>query len=292
MSSPILVTGATGNVGRPLVDQLRRAGAEVRPASRHCTDPAGVAFDFRDRATWHAAFAGVRKMWLIRPPDIARAGELMPAVEFGRGVGLRHVVLLSVQGAGVMPVLPHAQVERRLRESGVDWTFVRPSYFDQNLSTVYAADIRDRDEIIVPAGRGRTAFVDADDVAAVAAAALLDPAAHRGRIWTPTGPALTYDHVAGILSGELGRPIRYRNPGVGTYVRHARQVLGMPAGVVAVSTVLHTVARLGLAAAETGDVRTVTGRPPTSFVQFAHRERAAWDPGRGLQLIGQQHVDG
>jgi uncharacterized protein YbjT (DUF2867 family) len=273
----IMVTGATGNVGAPLVQLLRAAGAPVRPVSRHPAGPGGVAFDFRDPATWRAAFDGVEVMFLIRPPDVTDTrADLVPAVEAGRSLGLQHVVLLSVQGAGRVPVLPHARAEKWLRGSGLDWTFVRPSYFDQNLSTVFAADIRERDMIAVPAGRGRTAFVDACDVAAVAAAALLDPAAHRGRIWTPTGPALTYDEVARILGAELGRPIRYTRPGVFRYARHARTRLHMPPSTVAITTVLHTTARLGLAAFETDDVRAVTGRAPTTFAEFAHRERAAW----------------
>jgi uncharacterized protein YbjT (DUF2867 family) len=277
MTPPVLVTGATGNVGRPLVDLLRAAGAAVRPASRHPADPDAVVFDFLDPSTWRSAFDGVETMFLVRPPDIARVSkDLVPSLAFAQGLGLQHVVLLSVQGAGRVPVLPHAAAERWLRRSGLTWTFVRPSYFDQNLSGVFAPDIRDRDQIVVPAGAGRTAFVDAYDVAAVAAAALLDPGAHAAKVWTPTGPALTYDQVAAVLSTELGRPIRYQRPGVPAFVRHARAVLGLPAPMIAVTTVLHTTARLGLAAFETDDVLTVTGKPPTTLAAFAHRERATW----------------
>lgn len=90
-------------------------------------------------------------------------------------------------------------------------------------------DIRDRDEILVPAGHGATAFVDAEDVGAVAAAALLHPSAHRNTAWTVTGKeTLTYEQVARILTIELGRPIRYAQPGIVRYLRHARQTLGMP----------------------------------------------------------------
>jgi uncharacterized protein YbjT (DUF2867 family) len=277
MHAETLVTGATGNVGRPLVALLRAAGMVVRPASRHPCTPDGVVFDFRDPATWQAAFDRVESMFLVRPPDIARVSrDLVPSLEFARARGLRHVVLLSVQGAGRVPVLPHAAAERWLRASGLSWTFVRPSYFDQNLSGVFAPDIRDRDEIVVPAGGSRTAFVDAHDVAAVAAAALLNPRAHTGRAWTPTGPALTYGEIAALLSTELGRPIRYRRVGALAFDRHARTVLGLPAPMAAVTTVLHTTARMGLAGFETDDVLTVTGQAPTTFAAFAHRERAIW----------------
>ncbi|MFI7581026.1 NmrA family NAD(P)-binding protein [Kocuria kalidii] len=280
MSSPILVTGATGNVGAPLVEALRAKGAAVRPASRHPVDPEGVGFDFVEPGTWGPAFDGVQTMFLVRPPRLADIAEDMaPALVAARAGGVRHVVLLSVQGAGHVPVLPHAALERWLRRSGMDWTFLRPSYFDQNLSTVFAADIRERDQVVVPAGNGRTAFVDAHDVAAVAAAVLLDPAAHAGRIWTPTGAeALTWTEAAARLSTVLGRTISYRRPGVAAYLRHARTTLGMDRGMAVTTALIHATARLGVAGHLTDDVRIVTGRAPTSLAAFARRERGAWEP--------------
>lgn len=280
MSPAILVTGATGNVGAPLVRALRRAEVDVRPASRKNRDPEGVSFDFTDPATWETAFTGVHSMFLVRPPQVADVRrDLVPALEVARSRGLRHVVLLSVQGAGRVPVLPHAGIERWLRRSGVSWTFLRPSYFDQNLATVFAADIRDRDEIVVPAGGGHTAFVDAHDVAAVAATALLDPLRHTHQIWTPTGDeSLTYEQAAAVLSGVLGRTITYRRPSIPGYVRHARTVLGFDPAMTAATTVIHATARLGVAGHLTDDVRAVTGRAPTTLREFALRERAAWEP--------------
>ena len=163
----------------------------------------------------------------------------------------------------------------------MEWTFVRASFFHQNLYTTHVSDVRDRDAIMVPAGAGATAFVDAEDVGAVAAAALLAPAAHRNTAWTVTGPrALTYDEVAEILTGELDRPIRYARPGLISYARHARRNLGMWWGTVAVTSVIYTTARLGLAAGLSEDVRTVLGRDPIDFTQLAHRERAVWSPSR------------
>ncbi|RJK98159.1 NmrA family NAD(P)-binding protein [Vallicoccus soli] len=278
---PLLVTGATGTVGRPLVAALHATGADVRAASPH-PGPGGVTFDLRDPGTWDAALRDVRTMFLLRPPDAARVErDVVPAVARGRQLGLRHVVLLSVQGADRAPFLPHAALERWLRGSGLAWTFVRPSYFMQNLTGPFGADVRERHRIVVPAGTARTAFVDAHDVAAVAARALLDPAAHAGRAWTPTGEALSYDEVAGVLTAVLGRRVRYERPGALRYARHARRDLGMAPALVAVTTALHTVARLGLAGGLTDDVRRVTGRAPTSFLEFARRERAAWEPAAG-----------
>ncbi len=285
MMAPILVTGATGTIGRQVLNGLAAAGVPVRAA---VLDPAGLApglpgvpavrFDFTDPSTWPGAFDGVEVMFLMRPPQLANiARDMAPALAAARDAGVGHTVLLSLQGAERNRVVPHAKIEAWLRASGRDWTFVRPSFFMENLSGLHAPDIRDRDQITVPAGRGATSFVAGADVAAVAVAALLDPAGHRNRAWTPTGPAaLTYAQVAEILSTELGRPIRYPRPGALRYARHAHQQLGMPAAMVAVTTAIYTVARLGRASGLTDDVRQVTGRAPMSFAAWAHQNRAAW----------------
>lgn len=282
--SAILVTGANGNVGGAVVRALAAAGIEHRRADRHVVTGAvdTVVFDFTDSSTWAAAFDGVESLFLVRPPAIGNVQrDLLPAVAAARDAGVRHVVFLSLQGAERNKVVPHAKVEAWLRSSGMAWTFVRASFFHQNLSTTHAADIRDRDEILVPAGGGATAFVDAEDVGAVAAIALADPAAHAGRAWTVTGPrALTYDEIAAILTAELARTIRYPRPGAWRYACHARRTLGMPWGMVAVTTAIYTTARLGMAAGLTDDVRTVLGREPIDFTAFAHRERAVWLPTR------------
>ena len=286
-AAPILVTGALGTIGRQVTHGLVATGRAVRAAD---LDPAAVraslgdgieavGFDFTDPATWQEAFAGVELMFLMRPPQLSNiARDMVPALEAARAAGVRHTVLLSLQGAEHNRVVPHAKIEAWLRASDRDWTFVRPSFFMENLSGVHAADIRDRDEILVPAGRGATSFVAADDVATVAVAALLDPGAHRNVAWTPTGPeALTYARVAALLTSELGRPVRYQHPGVLRYARHARRTLRLPAAMVAVTTAIYTVARLGRAGGLTDDVQQVTGRPPLGFAEWAHQHRVAWE---------------
>ncbi len=283
---PILVTGAVGNIGRQVVTGLLDAGRAVRAADR---DPAGVQgvfgdrveavrFDFTDPTTWSATFAGIEVMFLMRPPQLSNiARDMAPSLEAAKAAGIKHIVLLSLQGAEGNKVVPHAKIEAWLRDSGLAWTFVRPSFFMENLSGTHVTDIRDRDEIVVPAGKGATAFVAASDIADVAVVALVDPAEHALRAWTPTGPeALTYDQVATELSRVLGRPIRYRRPGVLRYAVHARQVLGMPWAMVGVTTAIYTVSRLGKAGGLTDDVRTVTGHEPMAFADWAQGHRDVW----------------
>jgi uncharacterized protein YbjT (DUF2867 family) len=282
---PVLVTGALGNIGQQVVAELRGAGRAVRAADldpeavhQRMSGVEAVRFDFTDPTSWGAAFDGVEVMFLMRPPHLSRVErDMVPALEQARSSGVRHVVLLSLQGADRNRAVPHARLEQWLRGSGQSWTFIRPSFFMENLSTIHAADIRDHDVILVPAGRGRTSFVAAADVAAVAAAALLDPQGHANRAWTPTGPeALTYDEVAGILSAVLDRSIRYVRPGAARYLRHATHDLGMPRPMALVTTAIYTVARMGRAGGLTDDVVAVTGRQPLPLRDWARAHRQVW----------------
>jgi len=285
----ILVTGSTGNVGSAVLRQLLDSGDEVlaarRPVPSSGANPsearanAGVVdFDFLDPSTFDGAFEGVTTVFLVRPPPLSNVKrDLVPALEAARRSGVQHMVFLSLQGADKNSFVPHAKVEKWLAVSGMRFTFLRPSFFMQNLSTTHCSDIRDRDEIMVPAGGGATAFIDVLDIADAAVAVLRQPDRYRDTALTLTGSeALTYDEVAGILSRELGRPIRYARPGILRYAVHARRQLGMPLGLVLVTAAIYTTARLGLANSLTTELTSITGAQPRTFEQFAHRERAVW----------------
>lgn len=284
MIEPVLVTGAPGSVGTPLVEGLRAAGVPVRVAA-HSLDRASrladagaevVRFDMADPTTF-GAFDGIRRMFLLRPPAIADVdGVIAPAIDAARERGVEHIVFLSIQGADSNRLVPHRAVEDHLRRRGPGWTFIRASYFMQNLTTTHLADIVEHDEIFIPAGRrSLTAHVDARDVAAVAARALTEDG-HVGKAYTPTGPrAMTYDECATILSDVLGRPIRYADPALWTYWRRMA-ARGMPIGMRVVTLGIYTAARFGMAAALTDDVPRLTGRPAIDFADFALAHREVW----------------
>jgi uncharacterized protein YbjT (DUF2867 family) len=273
----LVVAGATGTVGGHVLAGLRDLGVPVRGLSRRPPTPDGWArFSFADPAGWPAAFAGASGLFLVRPPQLARVRDVRPALEHARAAGVRRVVFLSVLGAERVPALPHRRMERWLDASGMAVTHLRSGNFLQNLVTVHGAEIRDRDELVVPAGSARLSYVDARDVAAVAVCCLVEDG-HAARAYSPTGPeALDHARVAAVLGEVLGRPIRYR-PGLLRYARLARRA-GVPAGPVLAGAAVYSLARLGVGARVTDDVRAVLGRQPIDLRAFVESHRSAWAP--------------
>jgi len=278
----ILVTGSSGLVGREVASRL--AGrAPVRLALRDLahgedgiTEAERVRFDFRDPETFDAALHGVGRVFLLRPPRLARPRrDFGPFVAAMQRAGVGQVVFLSVRGAAGNPLLPHHGIERLLEASGLPWTHLRPNDFMQNFATVHRADISGRGEIWAPAGRGRTSFVDARDVAEAAARTLTEPG-HERRAYTLTGSEVFgLGEVAALLSEALGRPVAYRNPGIPAFLRHNRAA-GRPLALGLVMTGVYTAARLGLAAEVTPDLARLLGRPPTALRSFIQDYKEVW----------------
>jgi len=278
----VLVTGATGNVGELVVGQLLARGESVRAAVRpgRSTRPSGpaqaVGFDFEDPATFAPALEDVDRVFFMRPPQMSDAKAMSPFIEAMCSAGIRHVVFLSVQGAGQNPFVPHHGIETLLKKSGLNWTFLRPSFFMQNLATTHLADIRDRGEIFVPAGRGKTNFIDVADIADAAAICLTTPG-HEGAAYELTGSeALTYEQVAAVLSEACDRPINYARPSAKQF-KARMKAEGHPDEFVSVMGSIYAIAKLGMAAGTTDDFERLVGRAPVTFADWASRNAACFD---------------
>ena len=279
----IVVTGANGNVGAPLVDALAEQGISVRAAihgaeSAFTADVETVHFDFTDRQTWTPGFRDAQGLFVLRPPHLSNVETTIhPALDAAIAAGVGHVVTLSVMGAGANPFLPHRRIEKHVESQPVAWTHVRPGFYMQNLSGTHRAGICKHDEIIVPAGEGRANWVDTRDIGELAAMVLAEGAEHDKCIYEPTGPeALTYHAVAGILSDVLDRKIQYDRPGLWRYVQHMRRDTNFDLGFILFSCLLHTLVRLGRSSRVTDDVETVLGRPPRSLRDFAEDYADVW----------------
>ncbi len=281
----VLVTGATGTVGSRVVDRLIDRDVTVKAATRNPAveqfqgDAEPVAFDFEKPETWGTAFEGVDAMFLVRPPAVARVGDTMlPAIDAAARVGVERVVLLSVLGAEKNPLLPHRKLEKHLQDSAVPWTFLRASFFMENLLEVHRRELIEQGEIVVPAGDGETSFVAADDVATVATAALTE-SGHEYRAYDITGPeALTYHDIAHTLSDTLDRPVTYEGPSLVRFARHSRQ-LDRDWSFLLVMAALYTTARLGLAGRVSDDLQQVLDRPPISFREWTQSNADAFSAG-------------
>ena len=284
-SSPtgaILVTGATGNVGAEVLRLLAEQGQDVRAAVRDVAAQRPqppvtfVPFDFADAGTYAPALAGVRKVFLMRPPALADTKRYVnPFIDAAQAAGVEQIAFLSLLGVEKNPVVPHYQVEKHLQASGMAWTMLRASFFMQNLSTTHRADIRDGSQFFVPAGDGRTSFIDVRDVAAVAAKALTENG-HQNKAYPLTGSeAITYGDVAQIFSEELGRPIKYPRPGVLAFALRMR-ARGMAWDFIGLMIGIYTTARHGLAGTVTPDTARLLGRAPITMRQFVRDYRDGW----------------
>ncbi|MES3631167.1 MAG: NmrA family NAD(P)-binding protein [Longimonas sp.] len=280
MDTTVLVTGPTGNVGAPLVRILSEQGVSIQAGVHSGIGRLGevptVPLDFRKPETFVGALSGVEQVFLVRPPAISDIGNTLgPFIEQAEAMGVRHIVFLSLLGAEANPVVPHARVESSLMEADLDVTLLRASFFMQNLSTTHRREIRDRGEIIVPAGDGRTSFVDCRDLAAAAARALTDPSV-TCRAYDCTGPAaLSYHEVAAIMTDVLDRPIRYTNPSLLRFAWHAYQE-GHPWIKIVVMGAIYTTARLGWAARVTDDLNRLLTRPPYTMREFVESHASSW----------------
>lgn len=286
MNNTILITGATGNVGGEVARLLWAQGQPVRAAvssprsAAKLPDPAlpWAVLDFADPATYPAAFAGVDRLFLMRPPQMADPGkEIKPVIDAATAAGVRHIVFLSLLGVEKNKIVPHAKIEQLLMQGPAPYTMLRAGFFMQNLSTTHRDDIRDRDDIFVPAGKGKTAFVDVRDLAAVAVKALTEPG-HENRAYPLTGSeALDYYQVAEIMTEVLGRKIVYSNPSPIAFA-WAMQRRGEPLGYIAVISGIYLTTRLGMAAAVLPDLAQLLGRPPITMRQFVQDFAHVWAP--------------
>jgi uncharacterized protein YbjT (DUF2867 family) len=257
-----LVLGGTGKTGRRVADRLLALGRPVRIGSRAGDPP----FDWTDRSTWPASLAGVRAAYLTYQPDLAFPGAAEAVGEYAAlaaASGVRRLVLLS--GRGEDGALAG---EKAVAAAGVEWAVVRSAFFMQNFTEDFLAGAVETGEFALPGGDVPEPFVDADDIADVAVAALVGriPA---GRVYEVTGPrALTFEQVAAEIAAASGRPVRYVPVEPAEFVAGAVEA-GYPPDVAAGLGEVFAAVLDGRNVATTGGVAEALGRPPRDFTDFA-----------------------
>ena len=267
----ILVLGGKGKTGRRVAERLTAEGLPVRIGSRFGVPP----FDWEDPTTWPGALAGVWSAYITYQPDLAFPGaadRVGAFADMAVANGVCRLVLLSGRNE------PEAQrAERLVQDSGAEWTLVRSSFFSQNFSESFFADLVSRREITLPAGDVAEPFVDADDVAEIVAESLTTDL-HVDRLYEVTGPRLlTMFDVAAEISEKTGRDVRYV-PVTGDEFASILRAEGLPDDVAAGITDLFTQVLDGRGAYLSDGVQRALGRPPRDFADYV-RETAgsgAW----------------
>jgi uncharacterized protein YbjT (DUF2867 family) len=276
-----LVLGGTGKTGSRVAGRLEAGGLPVRIGSRAGEPP----FDWEDRGTWESVLEGVGSVYVTYQPDLAVPGAADAVRSFADLAvesGVRRLVLLSGRGEDGAE-----RGEEAVRESGAEWTILRSSYFDQNFSESFFLGPVLGGELALPAGDVAEPFVDAEDIADVAVAALTQDG-HAGELYELTGPRLlTFREAVDEISRATGREVRYVPVSTEEFAAGLERE-GIPAEVVELMAYIFTEVLDGRNAHLTDGVRRALGRGPGDFTDYARQAAATgvWDHREPALLTG------
>lgn len=269
-TKPVLVLGSTGKTGRRVLSRLRHSGHEVRAASRK----GPTRFDWTDESTWEPALKGAGAAYLVNAQTEGAAESMRAFTQLAAMRGVERLVLLSASDWVVPEGEEKLPCERAVRESGTAWTIVKPAWFSQNFSEdpYYRGQILDG-EFVSSAGTGREPFVDADDIADVAVAALTDDR-HAGQTYRLSGPrAISFDDLLDEIARATGRTLTHRAVTPEEFAAiGARQ--GLPEGYVHLLNELYGWIREERFAQLSDGVQRALGREPRDFADYVRTAAA------------------
>ncbi|WP_422486566.1 SDR family oxidoreductase [Gudongella sp. DL1XJH-153] len=274
----ILVTGASGNVGKYVAQELLKLDEEIVVAG---TDKSkleklygdrieSTILDFTKPKTFESALVNVDRVFLMRPPHLGKPEELYPFIDYMKEQGIKLVSFLSLMGVENNPIPPHHKIEKFIENSGIPYSHIRPGFFMQNLSGIHSAEIKEKDEIFIPAGNSKTSFIDAADIGLSIATVLHEPEKYKNSTYTITGPeSLDYFEIAEILSEVTKRRIKYVKPRFLKYRNYYIKIRGLDKKYVNVTIALYFMTRMGTAKVVTDEFQRLTGQEPRTFKEFA-----------------------
>lgn len=288
MKDLTLIVGGTGKTGRRVAERLKARGVPVRIGSRSADPP----FDWENQTSWAPTLRYAAAAYVTYYPDLAVPGaadKVRAFSELAVKNGVRRLVLLSGRGEEGAEL-----AEQAVRESGADWTILRCSWFSQNFSEGFFLDQALSGEVALPAGSVREPFVDADDIADAAAAALTEDG-HAGQLFELTGPRLlTFADAVAEIARATGREIRYVPVSMEQYTALLTEHQ-VPADYAWLINYLFTEVLDGRNARLTDGVQRALGRPPRDFADYARAAAATgvWGEvqhtaGRAAQAISGQ----
>jgi uncharacterized protein YbjT (DUF2867 family) len=282
MTQKILVTGATGTIGSLLTKILKGKNVEfvagvrdIKKAKEKLGSINAIEFDFANPATYEQAIAGVNKVFLLGPPMVLEMDKLIsPFIDFLKQKKINRVVYVGALGLEHVKELPfHNVIIKKLQDDGFDYTILKPSFFAQNFKNYEWENITQRGITYVTAGQGKVGFIDAFDIANVAAEVLRNDQ-HNKKTYELTGPeALTYNDAATLLSEVTKKTVVYPNPTPVEYTE-ALRAAGAPDFVAPYMISVYSIIANNKANVITNDVEKITGKKPTPLREVLTKDFA------------------
>lgn len=276
----VLITGATGNVGREVIKSLQNIDhqldifAGVRNLKVDSVKLANCKvefsqFDFTDAKTYNTALDGCDILFLLRPPQISEVDKYFnPIIETCKVQGVKHIVFLSVQGVEKSKIIPHHKIEKLIIECKIPYTFLRPAYFMQNFTTTLHKDLVNNKRIYLPAGKAKFTMIDVRDIGSVSAIILTNISQHINKSYELTcKEKLTFSEMARVLSDILGTDIQYKSPNLICFFLTKRKEK-IPTMMIFVMIMLHYFPRFQQEPETTDWIAKIIAKQPTSFEQF------------------------
>jgi len=286
----ILITGATGNIGQGVLRFLNENNSinEIIVGVRDITKAKSkfkdytqlnyVKFDFGDTTTFENSLVNIDCIFLLRPPHISDIEKYFkPLINKIKDNKIRQIVFLSVQGAEKSKVIPHNKIEKLIIDTGLDFIFLRPSYFMQNLTTTLRKDIQEKHKIILPAGRAKFNWIDIENIAEVTSILLCDFEKHKNCVIELTGyENKDFFQVTQMINDLSNSKITFDNANPVRFY-WIKKNDGLNSGMIIVMMLLHFLPRFQSEPKISDFYEHLTGKKPTTLSDFIKREQKSFE---------------
>ncbi|MGB3636928.1 MAG: NmrA family NAD(P)-binding protein [Rivularia sp. (in: cyanobacteria)] len=281
----ILITGATGNIGYevirflykiPTINQIVAGVRNIDKAREKFNDYPQlnfVRFDFENPDTFNQSLKNIDRVFLLRPPHISNIDKYFkPLISKLKEEAVNEIIFLSVQGAERSPIIPHHKIENLIREYGLKYVFIRPSYFMQNLTTILRKDIQNKRKIILPAGKAKFNWIDVENIGEASAILLEDFEQYKNQAVEITGyENKNFYEVIEVINKLIPDKIDFVSPNLLRFYNLKRQD-GLGKEMILVIILLHFLPRFQKEPRISDFYEQLTGKKPTTLKQFVERE--------------------
>lgn len=281
----ILITGATGNIGLEVINYLVEfntscqifAGVRnIEKAKQKISTNNQielVLFDFENPETFNNALKNIDRVFLLRPPHISDIEKVFkPLIESLKENNVKEVVFLSVQGAEKSSIIPHNKIEKLIASYGLEYIFVRPSYFMQNLTTTLLEDIKKNRKIILPSGKAKFNWIDIKNIGETCAILIEKFSEYKNQAIEITGyENESFYTVVDMINKVVTKPVRFESVNPLRFYR-VKKRSGMAKGMIMVMLLLHFLPRFQKEPKISNFYENLTGKKPTNLKDFISRE--------------------